>query len=126
MTSRDKHDERFFNELKEYASLYPTVITRLRKAADAGEPHVTKAIDVFATVSRLAECGKIARCRTRFDLTTTQARLALLLVEGATINQCANAMGIKVSTARTHLKSVFTKTGTKRQAELAILILNHR
>ena len=124
MTSRDKHEERFFTELKEYASLYPSVIARLRTAADAGDPHVAKAIDVFATVSRLAESGHIARCCARFDLTATQARLALLLAEGATINQCAEAMGIKISTARTHLKSVFAKTGVKRQAELAILILD--
>ena len=124
LTIRDKHEERFFVELKEYASLYPSVIPRLRRAAEAGDPSVVKAIDVFATVSRLAESGQVARCCARFGLTTTQARLALLLAEGATIQQCAEAMGIKVSTARTHLKSVFAKTAVKRQAELAILILD--
>lgn len=124
MTIRDKHDERFFTELKEYASLYPSVIARLRDAANSGDPYVARAIEVFATVSRLAESGQIDRCSARFGLTTSQARLALLLATGASVQQCCETMGIKISTARTHLKSVFAKTGVKRQAELAILILD--
>jgi len=124
MTVRDNHEERFFNELKEYATLYPSVIPRLREAAGAGNPHVTKAVDIFAEASRHAETAHITRCSARFDLTLTQARLALYLAEGGTIAEYAEAMGVKTSTVRTHLKSVFAKTGVKRQAELAILILD--
>ena len=124
MTVRDNHEERFFNELKEYATLYPSVITRLRTAAGAGNPHVTKAVSIFADVSRQSETAHITRCSARFDLTLTQARLALFLAEGGTIAEYAEAMGVKPSTVRTHLKSIFTKTGVKRQTELAILILD--
>ena len=124
MTVRDNHEERFFNELKEYATLYPSVIARLRSAADAGDPYVTKAVDVFAEVSRHSEASHVARCSARFDLTAAQARLALFLAEGGTIIEYAAAMGVKVSTVRTHLKSIFAKTGVKRQTELAILLLD--
>ena len=124
MTSRDNHEERLFNELKEYATLYPSVIPRLRAAAIAGHPQVAKAVSIFADVSRQSETAHITRCAARFDLTVAQARLALYLAEGGTIAEYAEVMGIKVSTVRTHLKSIFAKTGVRRQAELAILLLN--
>jgi DNA-binding CsgD family transcriptional regulator len=124
MTVRDNHDERLFNELKEYATLYPSVIPRLRAAADAGNPKVVKAVGSFADVSRQSETAHINRCSTRFDLTTAQARLALYLAEGGTISEYAETMGVKTSTVRTHLKSIFAKTGVKRQTELAILMLD--
>ena len=126
MTVRDNHEERFFNELKEYATLYPSVITRLRRAADAGNPHVTKAVDIFANASRQSETAHITRCSVRFDLTLTQARLALYLAEGGTIAEYAAAMNVKPSTVRTHLKSIFAKTGVRRQTDLAILILDRQ
>ena len=124
MTHRDNHKERFFIELKEYATLYPSVIGRLRAAAEAGNPHVIKAVSIFADVSRQSETSHITRCRARFDLTTAQARLALFLAEGGTVGEYAQAMSIKISTVRTHLKSIFIKTGVKRQTELAILLLD--
>lgn len=124
MTVRDNHEERFFNELKEYATLYPSVIGRLRAAAKAGNAQVGQAVAIFADVSRQSEISHIARCRARFDFTEAQARLALFLAEGGTIAEYATAMGVKLSTVRTHLKSIFAKTGVNRQTELAILLLD--
>jgi DNA-binding CsgD family transcriptional regulator len=124
MTVRKKHESRFFDELQEYAKLYPSVIPRLASAAKAGDPHVAKAIDVFAEASRKAETSHVARCRARFDLTEAQARLALFLAEGGTIAEYAETMAISVSTVRSHLKAIFAKTGVRRQAELAILLLS--
>jgi len=124
MADRDNHDERFFNELKEYASLYPSVTRRLRAAADAGNPLVLKAVESFAEMSRQSEAASVARCRARFDLTEAQARLALFLANGGTVGEYARTAGVKTSTVRTHLKSVFAKTGVKRQTELAILLLD--
>lgn len=124
MTVRDNHDERFFSELKEYATLYPSVIGRLRAAAKTGNLQVAKAVGIFAEVSRQSEISHIARCRARFDLTEAQARLALFLAEGGTVSDYATAMGVKISTVRSHLKATFAKTGVSRQAELAILLLD--
>lgn len=122
MAARKTHENRFFDELREYAALYPSVIPRLEQAAKAGDPHVARAIKAFADASVKSETSHIARCRARFDLTESQARIAIFLSEGGTVAEYAAAMGISVATVRTHLKAIFAKTGAKRQAELAILI----
>jgi DNA-binding CsgD family transcriptional regulator len=59
-----------------------------------------------------------------FDLTATEARLAVRLLRGETLEDAAHALGIKISTARTHLAHVFLKTGTSRQSELMRLLLS--
>lgn len=61
---------------------------------------------------------------TLFDLTETQARVAVLLMQGHTPEQCAQALGSALSTVRTHLKRIFQKTGTTRQSELVRLLLS--
>lgn len=53
-----------------------------------------------------------------YGLTKTEAKLAQLLVGGATLDSAAQLLEISVNTARTHLKHVFHKTGINRQAEL--------
>jgi DNA-binding CsgD family transcriptional regulator len=57
----------------------------------------------------------------RYALTRAEARLVSHLAQGASLAQTADAMGISRETARTHLKAVFSKTDTKRQAELVLL-----
>ncbi len=54
----------------------------------------------------------------RYRLTARELELAAHLVEGRGLADAAAAMGISVLTARQHLRSVFAKTGTGRQAEL--------
>jgi DNA-binding CsgD family transcriptional regulator len=58
-----------------------------------------------------------------FSLTLAEARLALHLVAGETLRSAAVKLSITYETARTHLKNVFDKTGTCRQAELLVVIL---
>lgn len=60
--------------------------------------------------------------RERFGLTRAEARLALAIADGAGLGAAAERLGIQMSTARAHLKSVFLKTGTHRQAELVALL----
>ncbi|TYL85920.1 helix-turn-helix transcriptional regulator [Bradyrhizobium cytisi] len=57
-----------------------------------------------------------------FGLTPAQARLASLLVEGKSLEEIALDMTISPGTARNHLKAVFLRTGTRRQAELVSLL----
>lgn len=63
--------------------------------------------------------------RTAFDLTPAEARMAARLCQGNTVDEAARALGIRITTARTHLARLFLKTGTARQAELlrALLML---
>jgi DNA-binding CsgD family transcriptional regulator len=59
--------------------------------------------------------------RAAFGLTETESRLAAKLAEGATIQDCAEAMNVTYETSRNHLKAIFAKTDTHRQAELVAL-----
>ena len=67
---------------------------------------------------------QMAFLKEKFALTPTEVRLVLRLIEGDSLRQSAAALGIAYETARTVLKSVFQKTGTCRQAELVIVIMN--
>jgi DNA-binding CsgD family transcriptional regulator len=61
--------------------------------------------------------------RSHFGLTPAEARLALHLVAGETLRSAEAKLSITYETARTHLKNIFNKTGTCRQAELLVVIL---
>ena len=62
--------------------------------------------------------------RRLFDLTRMEAQLALLLTEGLTLDEAAEHMNVRRNTARTHLRSIFSKTGVTRQTMLVRLLLN--
>lgn len=59
-----------------------------------------------------------------FDFTQAEARLALLLADGYSLDEAAAAIGVTRNTVRTHLRSIFSKTGVTRQTLLVRLILN--
>lgn len=62
--------------------------------------------------------------RRLFGLTRMEAQLALLLAEGFTLDEAAEKMNVRRNTARTHLRSIFCKTGVTRQTMLVRLMLN--
>jgi DNA-binding CsgD family transcriptional regulator len=62
--------------------------------------------------------------RRLFGLTRMEASLALLLTEGYTLDEAAEKMSVRRNTARTHLRSIFCKTGVTRQTMLVRLLLN--
>jgi DNA-binding CsgD family transcriptional regulator/PAS domain-containing protein len=57
-----------------------------------------------------------------FGLTPAEAKLASLIAEGLPPEGAAEELGIARETARNHLKAVFAKTGTHRQAEFVALV----
>jgi DNA-binding CsgD family transcriptional regulator len=57
-----------------------------------------------------------------FDLTAAEARVARRLVTGDSVAEIARELSVQTNTVRAHLKSVFSKTGVRRQAELASLL----
>ena len=57
-----------------------------------------------------------------FRLSPAEARLALTLASGATLSEAAKAYGVCVATARAQLKTIFQKTGVRRQVGLVLLI----
>ncbi|MFT4518998.1 MAG: DNA-binding CsgD family transcriptional regulator [Halioglobus sp.] len=58
-----------------------------------------------------------------FELTPAESNLATLLARGLSLAEVSNAQGISQHTARAQLKSIFSKTGVSRQAELVRLVL---
>lgn len=56
-----------------------------------------------------------------FKLTAAEARLAALIGGGGDLDAACEALHIGRATARTQLKSIFAKTGVRRQSELVAL-----
>jgi DNA-binding CsgD family transcriptional regulator len=56
-----------------------------------------------------------------FELTPTELRVLLSIVEVGGVPETAEALGIAETTVKTHLHRVFSKTGTNRQADLVKL-----
>lgn len=54
----------------------------------------------------------------RFGLTGGELRVLAGLVDGRTPNEVAELYGLRSTTVKTHLRSLFRKTGTRRQSEL--------
>jgi DNA-binding CsgD family transcriptional regulator/PAS domain-containing protein len=56
-----------------------------------------------------------------FDLTPAETRISLLVASGMSAVDIANQHGIGYETVRSHIRSIFQKTGTSRQSELSAL-----
>ncbi len=59
-----------------------------------------------------------------FGMTPAECRLAELLASGLTLQEAALQLFISLHTAKTHLKRILSKTGTRRQADLVSLLLS--
>jgi DNA-binding CsgD family transcriptional regulator len=59
-----------------------------------------------------------------YSLTHSEAELVRLLAQGLSLEEAADARGVSMNTARSHLKHAFAKTGTSRQGELVRLLLS--
>ena len=64
--------------------------------------------------------------RQAFGLTPAEARVALAFSRGEDTREVASACGVSPDTVRAHLKALFARTGTRRQAELVALIARFR
>ncbi len=58
-----------------------------------------------------------------FDLTPAEARLAIALMAGKDLSEIASERRLSVQTVRSQLRSLFGKTGTRRQAELVAVLI---
>ncbi|MCV6978999.1 helix-turn-helix transcriptional regulator [Mycolicibacterium pulveris] len=59
----------------------------------------------------------------RYGLTRTEAEVARRVLDGDGLGPIARERSVSITTIRTHMKHIFEKTGTRRQAELVRLIL---
>ena len=59
-----------------------------------------------------------------FELTPAETSLAIQQANGLSFDEAAQALSIRLNTARAHLRSIFSKTGVRRQTELVRIMLN--
>jgi DNA-binding CsgD family transcriptional regulator len=67
--------------------------------------------------------ARVESMRDRFGFTRTEATFALEIIKGDGRQATADRLGISVATARSHLSSIFDKTGSRRQAQLVRLLM---
>jgi DNA-binding CsgD family transcriptional regulator/PAS domain-containing protein len=60
-----------------------------------------------------------------YQLTPSELRVLLAVFETGSIEDIANVLGVSVPTVKTHLRRLFDKTGTRRQADLVKLVGGH-
>jgi len=60
--------------------------------------------------------------RNVLDLTPAEAAIAASLANGMSVSDTAAHLGVALNTVRTHLRSIFSKTGVSRQSQLVHLI----
>ena len=59
-----------------------------------------------------------------YGLSPMQSVVCEKLVEGLTLREIADLLGVKKETVRSHLKMIFQRTGVRRQSELIRLLVN--
>jgi DNA-binding CsgD family transcriptional regulator len=97
------------------------LIVPLARRADMGSRGVRTM--VYLSARAPADRDVSAPLATLFGLSSTQARLAMLLSHGRTLAEAAGEIGITEQTARTYSKEIYLRTGTTRQGELIQRIL---
>ncbi len=64
----------------------------------------------------------VQRLAQAFGLTTAECNLARRLARGEGLPEAARLSGVSLNTVRTHMKSIFAKTDTHSQSEVASLL----
>jgi DNA-binding CsgD family transcriptional regulator len=89
-----------------------------RGAVGSGPLHAVFITDPDAEIET-----PVATLTRLYGLTATESEVAGELLAGRTPEELAAQLGISIHTARTHVKHILAKTGTRRQSELLRLLL---
>jgi DNA-binding CsgD family transcriptional regulator/PAS domain-containing protein len=81
-------------------------------------PHCALFINEPGAAIEVSELSKVYR------LTSREGEVAALLAGGLDLKHVAERLGLGVSTVRSHLKRIFSKTGTHSQASLVAMLGN--
>lgn len=122
MGDDDAFDHRLLKQAQAYAQLYPSVIPRLRTALEAGQPALQELAQAMVQAMDRAKGRRERELRDAWGLSPQEVRVAVQLIDGGSVAGCATSLEIAESTVRSHLKSIFVKTGCKRQSQLSSLL----
>jgi DNA-binding CsgD family transcriptional regulator len=101
---------------------FRVLITPIHRAAFS--PLVPESAAVVFIVDPDGQCGTPVQMLTElFALSRAEGRLAALLLEGRSLRQAAEELGVSLNTVRTQLKKLFEKTGSNRQGALIRTLL---
>lgn len=64
-----------------------------------------------------------SRLRSLYRLTPAEADVAVQIAKGRRLQEVAHSLGVSINTVRTHLRQLFLKTDTRRQADLVRLLI---
>jgi DNA-binding CsgD family transcriptional regulator len=125
----------FINRLRIVSNLDECAVEPFAIRRDGKQPVVVRAVPIHSGTHGLGaralltltpigprEPASAALVAQAFALTPAEARLAVIIAQGATPERAAGVLGISRQTARNQLKAVFAKTGTHRQSELVALL----
>jgi DNA-binding CsgD family transcriptional regulator len=85
----------------------------------------TAAAALFVRKVALAIAPRSEVLRSAFKLTPTELRVLLAIVELGGFPEVAAALGVAGTTIRTHVRRLFEKTGTARQADFVKLVAGY-
>lgn len=125
MSDEEHLRQRLLKQAQAYAQLYPSIVPRLKAAFEAGDPSVAALALAMSQALAQADAHRERQLQDAWGLSPKETSVTLHLIDGGTVTSCAAALGVAESTVRTHLKSVFAKTGRNRQAQLSSLIQNN-
>jgi DNA-binding CsgD family transcriptional regulator len=99
-------------------------LSPLQHESDGASP-ISGGLALVVVTRPRPDADRIApRVRRLFGLTDAEVRVMAALTLGQTVEQVAVAHGVRVSTVRAQVRSIFEKTGVHRQADLVRLALS--
>lgn len=107
-------------DCKETLQIWVTPVSRRNLPSDFFAPAACAAV-FLALQGALNLPWRMAAAH--FGLTPAEARLAVALADGLSVEEAAAQLTVAVHTARSQLKAIFAKTGVHRQSELVALLL---
>jgi DNA-binding CsgD family transcriptional regulator len=85
-------------------------------------PRAAALLQVESPAEAAHDAARLGAAVARFRLTPAEARVLGCVQRGLTPAEAAAEIGVRLSTVRAQLSSLFQKTGTRRQAELMRLV----
>jgi DNA-binding CsgD family transcriptional regulator/PAS domain-containing protein len=99
------------------------LVVRSIPASEWSEGQSSPCVAVFISDPQMQEDSSRQLLAELFELTPAEANLAIKLARGLSLAEVSEEQNISQHTARAQLKSIFSKTGVTRQAELVRLVL---
>jgi DNA-binding CsgD family transcriptional regulator len=102
---------------------YVASISSINSPDFSPDSHPTKKLFLMVIRESCALLNeRIEAIRSHFHLTVTETRALTMFAGGSDLSRIALELGVTIHTARAHMKSLLSKTGCRRQANLARLL----